>query len=79
MKLAHHSVVYEPSQVFSSEISYINTEISLRLSRDKKCQQSTDTAELSNHLSNNHPFGPKITPFYAKDSIAISNSRDPQC
>lgn len=79
MKLAHHSVVYEPSQVFSSQISYINTEISLRLSPDRKCLQSTDTAEPFSYLSNNHLFGPKITPICAKDSIAILNFRDPQC
>lgn len=79
MKLAHHSVVYEPSQVPSSQISYINMEISLRSSRDRKCQQSTDTAEPISYLSNKQPFGLKITPICAKDSIAILNSRDPQC
>lgn len=79
MKLAHHSVVYEPSHVFPSQISSTNMEISLRSNRDRRCQQSTDTAESSNHLSNNHLFGQKITPICAKDSIAIFSLKGPQC
>lgn len=79
MKLPHHSVPYEPSKVFYSAISYINKEISLRLSRDKKCRLFTDTTELSNPLSNNYLYGPKIIHIYLKDLTEKLNNKDLKC
>lgn len=79
MKFAHHSLPYEPSQVLCPLSSCTSKEISLRLSLDKKCQLSTDIVELYKPLSNNHLFGPRITPICAKDSIEILSSKGHLC